>query len=64
MIVNDNPRMFSKWSSKFIDDTRVIIYNSNMFIIQATELFVVKMSIQTYLNKELNFLKNQVKSKS
>jgi len=36
MIVNDNSGVISKWSFKLIDDTRVIIYDRNMFIIQAT----------------------------
>ncbi len=36
MIVNDDSSVISKWSFKFIDDARVILYNRNMFIIQAT----------------------------
>ncbi len=35
-IVNEDSSVISKWSSKLIDDARVVIYNRNMFIIQAT----------------------------
>jgi hypothetical protein len=38
MIVSDNSRIVSKWSFKLIDDARVIIYEHNMFIIQATDV--------------------------
>ncbi len=37
-IINDNSRIVSKWSSKFIDDARGVIYNSHMLIVQATGL--------------------------
>jgi hypothetical protein len=37
-IINDNSSIISKWSSKVIDDARGIIYDRQMFIIQATEL--------------------------
>jgi hypothetical protein len=37
-IVNDDSCSISKWSSKLIDDARVIIYDCNVFIIQTTEL--------------------------
>jgi hypothetical protein len=36
-IVNDDPSIINKWWVSHTDDTRVIIYNRNMFIIQATE---------------------------
>ncbi len=39
MIVNDNSSIISKWSSKRIDDARVIIYDRNMFIIQVTGIY-------------------------
>ncbi len=35
-IVNDDSSSVSKWGSKLIDDTRVVIYNCNIIIIQAT----------------------------
>jgi hypothetical protein len=35
-IVNDDSSGVRKWSSKLIDDTRVVSYDRNMFIIQAT----------------------------
>ncbi len=37
-IVNDDCSVISKWRFKLTDDARVIIYNCNMFIIQATRL--------------------------
>ncbi len=36
-IVNDDSSVISKWSFKLIDDTRLIIYDHNMFLIQAPE---------------------------
>jgi hypothetical protein len=36
MIVNDDSSIVSNWSFKLIDDARVIIYDRNRFIIQAT----------------------------
>ncbi len=42
MIVNDDSSIVSKWSSKLIDDARAVIYNRNMFIIQATDFLCEK----------------------
>jgi hypothetical protein len=36
MIVNYDSSIISKWSFKLIDDISVVIYDRNMFIIQAT----------------------------
>ncbi len=36
MIVNDNSTIINKWSFKLIDDARVVIYDRNRFMIQAT----------------------------
>ncbi len=36
MIVNNDSSVINKWSFKFIDDARVIIYDHNRFIIQPT----------------------------
>jgi hypothetical protein len=36
MIINDDSSITSKWSSKLIDDARVIIYDRIMLIIQDT----------------------------
>jgi hypothetical protein len=36
-IVNYDYSIISKWSSKHIDDVRVVIYDRNMFLIQATD---------------------------
>ncbi len=38
-IVNDNSSVISKWSFKFIDDSRVVIYDCHKLIIQATDSF-------------------------
>jgi hypothetical protein len=35
-IVNDNSSIINKWSFKLIDDARVVIYDRNRFMIQAT----------------------------
>jgi len=40
-IVNDDSSIVNEWSSKLIDNARVIIYYRNMFIIQATGLMLV-----------------------
>ncbi len=37
-IVNDGSSIISKRNFKIIDDTRVVIYNRNMFVIQVTDL--------------------------
>jgi hypothetical protein len=36
MIVNDNSTFVNKLEASLTDDTRVIIYDHNMFIVQAT----------------------------
>ncbi len=36
MITNEDSSGVSKWGSKLIDDIRVVIYDHNIFIIQAT----------------------------
>jgi hypothetical protein len=35
-IVNDDSRVFNKFEASLTDDTRVVIYNHHMFIVQAT----------------------------
>jgi hypothetical protein len=37
LIINDDSSILGKWRSKLTDDTRVVIYDHNMFIIQATD---------------------------
>ena len=39
MIVNDDSSIVNKLETLLIDDTRVIIYDCNMFIVEATELY-------------------------
>ncbi len=41
-IVNDDSGVISKWSFRFIDDPRVVIYDRHWFIIQATGSTVAK----------------------
>jgi len=36
MIANDDSSIVSKWSSKLIDDSRVLLYDRHMFIVLAT----------------------------
>jgi len=36
MIINDNSRVITKFETSLTDDTRVIIYDHHMFIVQAT----------------------------
>ncbi len=36
MIVNDNSRVVNKLEASLTDDTRVVIYDHYMFIVQAT----------------------------
>ncbi len=36
MIVNDDSGIVKKFEASLTDDARVIIYNRNMFIVQAT----------------------------
>ncbi len=39
-IVNDNSKVVSKFEASLSDDTRVVIYNCHMFIVQATGVFL------------------------
>jgi hypothetical protein len=39
MIVNDDSSIVNKWRVSLTDDTRVIIYDHIMFIIQATGIY-------------------------
>jgi hypothetical protein len=39
-IVNDDSSIISKWSFKLIDDPRVVIYDRNKFIMQATDVVI------------------------
>ncbi len=44
MIVNDNSRVVNKLEASLIDDSRVIIYDRHVFIVQATALGVTKVT--------------------
>ncbi len=37
-IVNDDSMVFTKLETSLTDDTRVVIYDLHMFIVQATEI--------------------------
>ena len=43
MIVNDNPRVVNKLEASLTDDTRVVIYDHHMFIIQANGANPIKL---------------------
>jgi hypothetical protein len=38
-ILNDDSRVINKLEASLTDDTRVVIYNRHMFIVQATEAY-------------------------
>ncbi len=50
MIVNDDSSIISKWSCKLIDNARVVIYDSHMFIIQATGLVLLNFFMKHILS--------------
>ncbi len=54
-IVNYASSIINKLEALLIDDTRVIIYDFHVFIVQATRLFV-SYSVKTQLHKILNSL--------
>jgi hypothetical protein len=41
MIINDDARIINKLHASLTDDSRVIIYDRHMFIVQATGVFVL-----------------------
>ncbi len=43
MIVNDASTVINKLEASLTDDTRLVIYNCHMFIVQATDLVVSKV---------------------
>ncbi len=54
-IVNDDSRVFTKLETSLTDDARVVIYDRNMFIAQATARVFVHgnyfQASQTFANK-------------
>jgi hypothetical protein len=50
MIVNDDSRIISKLEASFTDDARVVIYDCQMFIVQATDV----ISNLNFVMKPLN----------
>jgi len=52
MVINDNSRVVNKLEAWLTDDTRVIIYDHHMFIVQATELtffYALKVKVIQWL---------------
>jgi hypothetical protein len=47
MIVNDDSRVFNKLEASLTDNARVVIYDCQMFIVQATGVNVIKLSPQS-----------------
>ncbi len=58
-IINDDSIIINMWDMSYTDDARVIIYNRNMFILQATDFF--NETIETINKHELT---NTVQSDS
>jgi hypothetical protein len=56
MIKNDDSSVINKRSFKLIGDARVVIYNCNRFIIQATEVSRTFVALCTVKNSWLNFI--------
>jgi hypothetical protein len=50
-IVNDNSGIVNKFETSLTDDARVIIYNRNMFIVQATDLFIKIITNHRWITK-------------
>ncbi len=48
-IINDNSSVVNKLETSLTDDTRVVIYDHHMFIVQATRLFVPDKPFQPSL---------------
>ena len=53
-IVNDNSSIISKWSFKLLDDSRVVIYNLHMFIVQITHQTQVHLQSHTNASETIN----------
>ncbi len=45
-IVNDDSRVINKLETSLTDDSRVVIYDHHMFIVQATEPNVIKIFVR------------------
>ncbi len=43
--VNDNSRVITKLETSLTDDARVVIYDRHMFIVQATNYFLIICSM-------------------
>ncbi len=48
-IVNDDSRVINKLEASLTDDTRVVIYDRHMFIVQATGLKLLKIFVEKKL---------------
>jgi hypothetical protein len=47
MIINDDSRVFNKLEASLTDNAGVVIYNRQMFIVQATGVDAIKLSSQS-----------------
>jgi len=59
MIIIGDSSIVSKWRFKLIDDPRVVIYDSNRFIIQATGdyIFVLHLNDIIFVHIGINVIK-------
>ncbi len=47
-IINDDARIVNKLDASLTDDSRVIIFDHHMFIVQATECFLSRKRLQPH----------------
>ncbi len=63
MIINDSSSIVNKLETSLTDDTRVVIYDRHMFIVQATRLFVPNKPFQPsliFVNKARAYLRKHI----
>ncbi len=58
MIINDDSRVVNKLEASLIDDTRVIIYDCHMLIVQATGLGPFSLASNTLAYFKLDPMKS------
>ncbi len=46
MIINDDSRVINKLEASLTDDTRMVIYDRHMFIVQATALYLLAIQLK------------------
>jgi hypothetical protein len=63
MIINDSSSIVNKLETSLTDDTRVVIYDRHMFMVQATRLLIPNKPFQPSLmfaDKARAFLRKQI----